>query len=474
MANYTERKTDRVRIIVLAVCLVLILALVATAIAVALGGDDAIGELPEKNALTESYEALAGQDLGYNYVTEYLKDYGFAGFNTQKLQQVETYFKMYYPKELPKTHEMATDTAAYFLDYFYENTDLDSSEALTDSLIHCLVAATGDTWAAYRTADEYEDYVGDLSGTFVGIGVEIQYVYENKLDPNEIPELLVIAVYDGAGASTAGIKPGDYLMKVDGKTKEELGVNGFVNAIRGELNTNVVITVERDGEAIDFTITRTQINEQSVKYSIDSDKIGYISISSFKENTPTQFKEALTFMKNNGAVGIVFDLRNNPGGLLDSVVEVISCLVPEGTRVVSYQYNFRPEEVITSSGGKLIDLPMTVLCNEYTASAGEIFTAALRDYTKMGLLNARVIGKTTYGKGVMQTSVPLTDKFGKKDGSALTLTVSLYNPPSNVNYDGIGVTPDFTVENGNTDAQLERAYEELEKLILAGSKDTLI
>ena len=166
-------------------------------------------------------------------------------------------------------------------------------------------------------------------------------------------------------------------------------------------------------------------------------------------------------MKEEGARGIIFDLRDNPGGYLSSVIEVLECFVPRGTPIVSYAYSGELPTVISAEDDESLTLPVAVICNGGTASAGELFTAALRDYGKMGLLPSVTVGTTTYGKGVMQSEFDLTES------STLTFTTAFYNPPSGENYDGVGIIPDATEEliEGEGDRQLLRALLELEVLI---------
>ena len=165
--------------------------------------------------------------------------------------------------------------------------------------------------------------------------------------------------------------------------------------------------------------------------------------------------------------GIIFDLRGNPGGYVQSVCDVISYLIPSGNIIVSYQYKGRDAVEISSThnGEKdhVVDLPFVVICDEYTASSGEIFTAALRDYRNDGMITATIVGTTTYKKGIMQNT------YSYIDDSTITLTVAYYNPPCGVNYHGIGVSPDVYVENDSyeTDKQLDTAFIELQKLINA-------
>ena len=190
-------------------------------------------------------------------------------------------------------------------------------------------------------------------------------------------------------------------------------------------------------------------------------KIGFIEITSFKSNTDELFEEALTYMYSMNVEGIVFDVRNNPGGYLDSVLNVLDMMVGADTPLASYVDAGGREVVYESTGiGAPLAVPAVVICNEYTASAGELFTAAMRDYNAMGILKARVVGVNTYGKGVMQTT------YSFLDGASITLTSAFYNPPSGVNYDGVGVKPDKEISPSDEgDAQLDGALKALGELI---------
>ena len=190
-------------------------------------------------------------------------------------------------------------------------------------------------------------------------------------------------------------------------------------------------------------------------------------IVSFKKNTFDQFVNAIDALEAANVKGIVFDVRGNPGGYVDSVCDVISYIIPTGHTVLSYQYKGRPATELKSTDDAkntdhVIDLPITVICNEYTASAGEIFTAAIRDYRDEGLLRASIVGTNTFGKGIMQNT------YYYLDDSSVTLTVAYYNPPCGENYHGKGVAPDVVIENtAEEDLQLLTAYAELLELINA-------
>jgi carboxyl-terminal processing protease len=205
---------------------------------------------------------------------------------------------------------------------------------------------------------------------------------------------------------------------------------------------------------------------KTVRYSIGEDKIAYVRISSFKDNTGKQFIEAIDAIEKAGAVGVIFDLRNNGGGYLSAVSEMLSYIAPKGTELVSFSNNYsRP---IYATHSHTFTLPSVVICNGYTASAAELFTSAMRDFSDMGFFDVLVVGETTYGKGVMQSSYPFTD------GSVITVTVAYYYPPCRIGYDGEGISPkaENTVtddESTEIDEQRERANSVIKELI--GAKE---
>jgi carboxyl-terminal processing protease len=189
--------------------------------------------------------------------------------------------------------------------------------------------------------------------------------------------------------------------------------------------------------------------------------IGYIKITEFIEDTDELFIAALYELEKSGAKGIVFDLRNNPGGMLETVVNMLAALAPEGTPIVSYQDKLSSSPtVLYAKSETAIKIPLAFICNENTASAGELFCSALRDWSEMGIIDVTSVGTTTYGKGVMQRTFA-----NLQNGSAITLTIAYYNPPSGENYDGIGVTPTRVETDENR--QLEYAYLDLAMLISA-------
>lgn len=455
--SYSNGSAISSRAIVIVACIALIVFLAAAAVVVAVMGNT--GEMAKREDIESKLEELGETDLGCKYVAAHLSKLGIGGFDAGKLRRIEHYFVNEYHGELPTIPAMAHKTASLYLEYYYDKIDASDKEAVTTALLRCFVESTGDAYAVYRTSAELADFDSDMSGTFVGIGVSVM----QSLDPatGMLDEVRVEAVIKGSGAEDAGILAGDLIIAVGGRAISEFNASTLVGAIRGEEGTTVVIKVLRGESEMDFTCARRLIVDKTVDYTV-SNGIGYIEITSFKANTPTLFAEALASLKASGVKGIVFDLRGNPGGYVDSVVEVLDMLVPRGVTLASYVDASGETTVFTSTGaGEALNVPSVVLCDDGTASAGELFTAAMRDFAAMGLIRSKVVGVTTYGKGVMQNTYTLYD------GSSITLTTAYYNPPSGVNYDGIGVVPDVPVAlaDGSVDNQLSEAQRVLGEMI---------
>ena len=407
----------------------------------------------------ESNIDSATEQKSNKYVHQYLRDWGMPIFDSIKIQYFEERFiHLFNYSEMPDTFSHAKETAGLFLEKYYDTIKRNDISDVTDALLECYVSALGDPYSAYRPPVETEDYMTDMSGKFGGIGVMVEYNDQDK-------SIMVNTVYPGSPAEKAGIEFGDIIYAVDGKTVTELGYTNAVYYVRGKIGTDVELTLIRDGEKITVTATRAEVEEINVVHDIDEElNIGYVQIVAFKGNTFEQFKEAIDELTSAGVEGIIFDMRNNPGGYLDSVVSVISYLIPDGNTVISYQYKNQPMITLYSrdeGSDHVVELPFVVLCNQNTASAGEIFTAALRDYDDAQMLEATIVGVTTYKKGIMQNTY-----YYPFDQSTVTLTVAYYNPPCGVNYHGIGVIPDITIEiEDDKDTQYEAAVEEMKNLL---------
>jgi carboxyl-terminal processing protease len=228
---------------------------------------------------------------------------------------------------------------------------------------------------------------------------------------------------------------GDIVIKVGGQDAAALGYDKTIEALRGENGTNVVFTVSRGGKQIEFNFQRTAYTAKTVESKVIGNNIGFIRIHQFGKNTTEEFRVALEDLINTKKVGsLIFDVRNNPGGLLDSVAKVIDRLVPKGN-IVSATYKDGTTKVLFKSDDTEVKLPMAVLVNENSASAAELFSCALKDYNK-----AVLVGVNTYGKGTMQDTISLGD------GTSLNLSVAKYNPPKSPNFDGKGVAPNIIIQ----------------------------
>ncbi len=310
---------------------------------------------------------------------------------------------------------------------------------LMDGIIAGYMRGTSDRYARYYTAEEYKKEVDSLNGNLVGIGVEVT--------TSDSGYILVHDVYDEAPAKDAGIQPGDLITVVNGKQVSVSNVSEMINSLQGEPGTTLTLTVRRNNEDIPFEIVRKNFEIPTVQYRM-VDTNAYIKITQFTSATESQFAKAVADAQNNGATGIIFDLRDNPGGLVEAATNMLDTLLPEGT-IVTATYQDGTTKVLATSDAQELDLPMVVLTNQNTASAAELFTQALRDYEK-----AKSVGTTTYGKGVMQNIEQLSD------GSAIEYTVATYATAKSENFNGVGIKPDFEVAS-TIDAASQPTFEQV-------------
>lgn len=336
-----------------------------------------------------------------------------------------------------------------------------SEEELLNSVLKAYAEATGDRYAAYYTEDEYRAMIAENVGDYEGIGVSVINTTLN-VSGYDYMVFQVIAVYENAPSADAGLLVGDYVysVKVDGtyKTVNELGYDKAISLIKGEKGTQAEFAVFRqkdDGyESVEFSITRDAFESRSVSYfQKDGDStVGVVRISNFDLTTPSQLKAAVNALLAAGAEHFVFDVRNNPGGDLQSIKAVMTYFLQEGDLILSaidrngrVGNSYYAEEmklageyascnVSREEIGMYADLDMVVLCNGNTASAAEVFTATLRDY---GL--AKVVGETTFGKGIMQSFLPLSS-FGNYSGY-VKMTTYAYVTKCGVTYHEIGIAP---------------------------------
>jgi carboxyl-terminal processing protease len=338
------------------------------------------------------------------------------------------------------------ELSEYVDENYYQETDEDT---LMDGALKGYVAGLGDPYSVFLTEDEYGGWKEKESGTAVGIGVTVQSAEEG---------LYIVEVTSGSPAETAGIQAGDTITAVDGELVTDLGYNEAVAHVKGEIGTDVVLTVQREGEELEITVTRGEIVTISAEGQMLDGNIGYVHISAFRENTFDQYSKVLNELLEAGAEGIIFDVRNNGGGLLSALEDVLDPLLPEGNIAIA-SYGDGTVKTIVESDSEELDIPMIVLVNGGTASAGELFAASLRDFGK-----ASLVGETTFGKGIMQDTRTVA-------GGAVTLTVAAYQTVKGECYHEIGVTPDTEIilpeeyvvdfKNPDTkgDVQLAEAYE---------------
>lgn len=310
--------------------------------------------------------------------------------------------------------------------------DIDDAE-LKNSVIRGYLSGIGDKYGQYMSSEEYAAYLAEFQGNAVGIGVNVIF----DLVSNTIE---VIDVIPDSPAEKSGILVGDFIVAVDGTKVTEAGYYTSVDLIKGDKGTSVTITVNRDGVESDVVCIRDSVAVVTVKHRVYSKDptIGVIRISSFYAETPAEFKASVEDLKGKGCTKFVFDLRNNGGGELNSILTTLDYLLPAGK--LAYIRYASGDEVSFDSKDSFLDASVAVLVNENTASAAELFAAALRDYAKDGKYSATLVGNTTYGKGVFQSMYLLPD------GSAFKFTTGRYDPPCGVNYDGVGVVPDNIVD----------------------------
>ncbi len=315
----------------------------------------------------------------------------------------------------------------YLTDMYYMN-DV-SVEAMQNGAYKGLMEGLGDPYTCYYTADEYKDLMQSTEGTYYGIGAVVQQDLKTMY-------ITVVKPYVDGPAYKAGMLPGDIIYMVDGVDVTGMEVDKVVTLMKGPEGTIVKVSVVREGEAdpVELTITRAKIEIESIEYEMLDYNIGLVTVSSFDEPTPKQFKEAIEKLKSQGMKGLVIDLRNNPGGLLDAVVEMLDYILPQGL-IVYMEDKYGNREEYIGQDNNILDMPITVLINGNSASASEIFAAAMQDYAA-----ATIIGTTSYGKGIVQSVIPLND------GTAVKMTIARYFTPNGVCIHGIGVTPDKKVE----------------------------
>lgn len=342
----------------------------------------------------------------------------------------------------------------YIDTYYLEEAEKDN---YADGIYKGLVDSLGDPYAEYYTEKEYAELMESTSGKYCGIGAQVMQERDSGI-------ISIVMPFKGSPAAEAGLKPGDIIYKVAGEEVTGQDLVGVTAKMKGEEGTTIELQILRDGKYIDVTVERREIEVPTVEYEMLEHKIGYIAVSSFDEVTAQQFRAALDDLEKQGQKGLVIDLRNNGGGLLNTCVDMLDRMLPKGT-IVSTRTKAGKGETFTSTEKESFDKPLAVLINGNSASASEVFVGAIRDYD-LGIL----VGTKSFGKGIVQSI------FDLKDGTAVKFTTSEYFSPKGNNIHGTGFEPDIEVELDDEvkrlltipkekDNQLQRAVEELLKEI---------
>lgn len=329
------------------------------------------------------------------------------------------------PFSVGMSREAKIDIIQSYLDKYYVE-DL-KEEQVEEMLYAGMMAGVGDRYTYYLTKENLKQYMDNSNGNFDGVGIEVYSTQDG--------EVIVSSVMAGQPAEAAGMKAGDVIIGVDDQDMRGSMLSDVAAKIRGREGTEVTIKVLRrsTGETMEFTMERAKVVLESVSSRMMEEKIGYISISGFKENTYTQFKEALDELQKEGMKGLILDLRDNPGGLVRSVYEIGEELLPEGTMVYTLDKNENRNDL--KCDGEYLDIPLVVLVNANSASASEIFAGAVKDMDR-----GTLIGTQTFGKGLVQRL------FTLPDGSGLNITIQKYYTPNGTSIHGVGIEPDEVVE----------------------------
>lgn len=339
---------------------------------------------------------------------------------------------------------------------YYFDIDKDKQE---EAVLDGIMAGLDDPYSVYYTQDEFSSLQEESSGEYVGIGAVVTQ------DADKV--ISIVRPIKNGPAEKAGLLAEDVIVEVDGESTAGQDLSLVVDKMRGVEGTTAHVKIYRPSESkyIDLDIERRVVENYSVSNSMINNDIGYVQIEQFYENTGNEFVAAMEECQKQGAKGIVIDLRDNPGGLLNVVVDMCDYILEDITVVSTKDKDGNVLSEYKAKDGKTLDIPLVVLVNGNSASASEIFTGAMKDTGK-----AKIVGTTTYGKGIVQSVIPL------EDGSAIKLTVAKYFTPNGNDIHKIGVEPDYVVElkDGKTsavnikredDVQLDKAIEVMNGMI---------
>ena len=314
--------------------------------------------------------------------------------------------------------------------------------AMEDAAASAMIGALGDRWSYYIPADQYAAYMEQMNNTYVGIGVTIT--------AEEDGSIRIVEVTAGGPAEEAGIQVKDKIVGVDGQSILGMDLNDSQVLIKGEENTTVDITVLRGEEELTMTVTRRTIRTVVAKGELLEGNIGLVTIANFNSNCAVETIAAIEALREQGAEKLIFDVRDNPGGYAQELVEILDYLLPEGKLFTTVDYTGK--ENTDMSDAACLEMPMAVLVNGNSYSAAEFFAAAMAEYDA-----AVIVGEQTSGKGYFQST------FLLPDGSAVGLSIGKYYTPNGNSLEMIGITPDVEIApgDGEEDVQLQAAMDAL-------------
>ncbi len=316
---------------------------------------------------------------------------------------------------------------AYIIDaYYYDEV---TAEQISEGMYQGILDSLKDPYSQYYNAEEYQSLMEETTGSYYGIGAVLSQDRETK-------EVTVLRVYKGSPSEAAGLKAGDVVRSVGGIAADSVELTELVKNVKGEEGTTVSIVVQREGVdgELEYQVKRGKVEVPTVEYQLLEGNVGLIQIAEFSDLTPTQFESAVTELKSQGMTALIVDVRDNPGGVLDAVCDVLDQILPEGLLVYT-EDKYGEREEYNASGESYLDMPLAVLVNGNSASASEVFAGAIKDYAY-----GTLIGTKTFGKGIVQSII------GLGDGSAAKVTIAKYFTPKGNYIHKVGIEPDITLE----------------------------
>jgi len=369
---------------------------------------------------------------------------------------IDEYLNTLYPISQPElSFNLLNEVYQNIQNYFFEPDKIDKDKLIYGAAAG-MVESLGDPYTTFFTPEEAKKFEEDMSGTFEGVGLQVG---------EKNGEITVIAPLKNTPAQKAGILAGDKIVKINGKSTEDMVLEEAVNLIRGERGTKVILSILREGwdQSKDFEIVRDVIEVPNLELSIkdiNGKKIAYLAIFQFNDRTYDDFKTITQQIKQTSPDGIILDLRNNPGGLLDQVEKIAGWFLEKGEIIVIEEQKGQEVSRGASNGpSTFADMPVVVLINQGSASGAEILAAALRDNRQI-----KLIGETSYGKGTVQRLVDLSD------GSSIKITIANWLTPKGATIEGEGIKPDIEIKmtqediEKGIDPQLEKAEEIISQL----------